>query len=211
MKVHCNIIQDLLPLYYDDICSEESKTLVEEHLEKCVTCRKELKLMDGAYQNFHTHLNDEDIIEAAATAWKKGKKQSFFRGSVVAAILILLLFLIFVVPYTKWGMKTLVTLWEEQLTNLADQRLSAEIGNRNPCFGYNIVTYSDAKCVFFEYQGGKYTGLYYSQNGTLIGFQGTAAEFERHGDGWLWKEESGDNWMYVEHVVGNWYWYEMHF
>lgn len=37
MKVPCNIIEDLLPLYHDNVCSEESRAMVKEHLQ---TCRK---------------------------------------------------------------------------------------------------------------------------------------------------------------------------
>ena len=31
----CGIIQDLLPLYYDDVCTPASKELVQRHLEHC--------------------------------------------------------------------------------------------------------------------------------------------------------------------------------
>ena len=43
MKKNCNIIRDLLPLYLDDVCSEESKKIVEEHLENCEECKKYLE------------------------------------------------------------------------------------------------------------------------------------------------------------------------
>ena len=33
--MNCKIIQDLLPLYCDRVCSEESAQLVEEHLADC--------------------------------------------------------------------------------------------------------------------------------------------------------------------------------
>ena len=39
MKISCEVIQDLLPLYVDQICSENSKCLVEEHLRECEKCR----------------------------------------------------------------------------------------------------------------------------------------------------------------------------
>ena len=29
MKYSCNVVQDLLPLYQDNVCSEESKEIVE--------------------------------------------------------------------------------------------------------------------------------------------------------------------------------------
>ncbi len=38
MKLNCNVIRDLIPLYVDQICSEESKELVEEHLAECEDC-----------------------------------------------------------------------------------------------------------------------------------------------------------------------------
>lgn len=36
----CNVIKDLLPLYVDECCSEESARLVAEHLDVCESCRK---------------------------------------------------------------------------------------------------------------------------------------------------------------------------
>ena len=37
--MECNMIRDLLPLYIDDCCSEESKKAVREHLDGCSDCR----------------------------------------------------------------------------------------------------------------------------------------------------------------------------
>ena len=38
MKLNCNVIRDLLPLYADQICSDESRELVKEHLAECGDC-----------------------------------------------------------------------------------------------------------------------------------------------------------------------------
>ncbi|MDF2845688.1 MAG: hypothetical protein K0R00_4114 [Herbinix sp.] len=38
MNNQCNVVRDLLPLYCDNICSEESKLLIEEHLSSCKEC-----------------------------------------------------------------------------------------------------------------------------------------------------------------------------
>ena len=38
--MNCNVVMDLVPLYVDDCCSEESSKLVKEHLENCESCRK---------------------------------------------------------------------------------------------------------------------------------------------------------------------------
>ena len=30
-KISCDIIQDMLPLYYDEVCSADSRKMIEEH------------------------------------------------------------------------------------------------------------------------------------------------------------------------------------
>ena len=42
-EINCKIIQDLLPLYIDGVCSEDSKLLIEKHLSHCEDCRKYLE------------------------------------------------------------------------------------------------------------------------------------------------------------------------
>lgn len=37
---NCEVIQDLLPLYIDNVCSDESRRVVAEHLESCDSCKK---------------------------------------------------------------------------------------------------------------------------------------------------------------------------
>jgi len=52
MKNSCEVVKDLLPLYYDDVCSNESGSIVEEHLLECDTCKKYLDSMkDDFIQN----------------------------------------------------------------------------------------------------------------------------------------------------------------
>lgn len=43
MKIACNVIHDLLPLYVEKITSKESNTLIEEHIATCEKCRKEME------------------------------------------------------------------------------------------------------------------------------------------------------------------------
>lgn len=42
MNISCNIIKDLLPLYAEDMVSQDSKALVDDHLCSCDSCTKEL-------------------------------------------------------------------------------------------------------------------------------------------------------------------------
>lgn len=52
MKYPCNLIRDILPIYHDEVCSEESKTAVKEHLETCEDCKK-----------YYENMCESDIVE----------------------------------------------------------------------------------------------------------------------------------------------------
>lgn len=43
MRKNCDLIKDLLPLYADDVCSDESRKAVEEHIKECSECKSELE------------------------------------------------------------------------------------------------------------------------------------------------------------------------
>lgn len=43
MKLSCEIIQDLLPLYVDNACSPDSRKAVEAHLNQCPACNRNLQ------------------------------------------------------------------------------------------------------------------------------------------------------------------------
>lgn len=53
MKIACNVIHDLLPLYVEKITSEESNALIEEHVTACEKCKKEME-----------KLNSTDLMDA---------------------------------------------------------------------------------------------------------------------------------------------------
>lgn len=42
--ITCEVVQDLLPLYMDGCCSEQSGKIVEEHLKECTDCREKSRL-----------------------------------------------------------------------------------------------------------------------------------------------------------------------
>lgn len=44
-NITCNVIRDLLPLYMEDMISDDSRTLVKNHLAGCPECQKAALLM----------------------------------------------------------------------------------------------------------------------------------------------------------------------
>lgn len=81
----CNIVRDLLPLYADEICSEDSKKLVEEHLSCCKTCRQEME----DYRS-HSILSEVDTEQVIKRFRKKLAKKSMLK-IVISVILCLLI------------------------------------------------------------------------------------------------------------------------
>lgn len=91
MKVSCNIIKDLLPLYHDDVCSLESRALVKEHIETCESCRAELEKydieLDVINPESHSNMEDAKAISNLAKKWKRDKRRSFLLGTILVSII----------------------------------------------------------------------------------------------------------------------------
>lgn len=83
MKTKCNIIRDLLPLYADEACSEESRLLVEEHLQECPDCGNMLERLKDSRIEEDLQREKEDVIGYGA---RKFRKRSAAVGSTVSAI-----------------------------------------------------------------------------------------------------------------------------
>jgi predicted anti-sigma-YlaC factor YlaD len=94
MKTSCEIIKDLLPLYYDGVCSNESKTLVEEHLAECDNCKAELSSMGEIIpiRNEVQNMNEAEALKGLSKKWKKGKLKSFLKGALIATLVIIIIF-----------------------------------------------------------------------------------------------------------------------
>ena len=71
-EVNCEIIQDLLPSYIDNICSKSSRTLVEEHLKSCKKCKAEFDNMNKKMDTEKLSSQDNQID------YLKGYKNEFW-------------------------------------------------------------------------------------------------------------------------------------
>ncbi|MDP4553472.1 zf-HC2 domain-containing protein [Alkalihalobacillus macyae] len=45
MKISCNMIRDILPLYVENMASQDTRDIVEEHIASCESCKKRLEEM----------------------------------------------------------------------------------------------------------------------------------------------------------------------
>ena len=117
-----------------------------------------------------------------------------------------------VIPQSDQGMQWTARLLRPVLEKHAHDCLEIPDSSGENFLGYRVTVCQDAGAVFYVSNSWGYRGIFYSEDGEPVGFQGTEAVFYRCGKGsYYWAEENGDNWMHAEHIAGNWYWYEMHF
>ncbi len=84
MKYTCEVIQDLLPLYKDEVCSDESKKIVEEHLKECNECSKLMKQLNNYEVDNILEKEKESVLK---THEKKTVRKTYMVGMVTAGIL----------------------------------------------------------------------------------------------------------------------------
>ena len=91
MKYPCGIIKDLLPLYIDDVCNEESRQAVENHLADCEACRKCQEVMKAADGVAERKINNpEDMKMANSLKNVKSRINRRIAGIVLCAVVIIL-------------------------------------------------------------------------------------------------------------------------
>ena len=81
------IVQDLLALYHDGVCSEKSRAAVEEHLKTCPECRRALEEMDAPLPVPEGGAADDAAaMRKISGEWKRGKRRAWWRGALLAAL-----------------------------------------------------------------------------------------------------------------------------
>lgn len=101
MKLPCKVIEDILPLYHDGVCSGESRALVEEHLRDCESCRALLETIGGELSLPKETQDDLAPLREIRSEWIKIRKRSLLKGILGTLLAVLLLF------GTWWGLTEL--------------------------------------------------------------------------------------------------------
>ncbi|MGN7478759.1 zf-HC2 domain-containing protein [Solibacillus silvestris] len=97
-EIKCSVIQDLLPLYVDEVVSDDTKSLVNEHLLTCGSCKNEYEQMEGKL--YVPIENKATLFSQFNKRWKR-KKWLLIFGSVLTTGLIGCALFSFIFYYTK--------------------------------------------------------------------------------------------------------------
>ena len=85
-KISCDIIQDMLPLYYDEVCSADSRKMIEEHLQECEKCSnifQKLKTECVVDTKENAESIQSSVMGKMAHSWKRSLLRSFIIGIVI--------------------------------------------------------------------------------------------------------------------------------
>lgn len=94
MKYECDIAKDLMPLYIDDVLSENSKIFVKNHIDSCDSCRK-----------YYEKLSSEVKIPTSKEARKADiKPLEFLKANLSKKIIKRVLALVLVVGFFIGGL-----------------------------------------------------------------------------------------------------------
>ncbi|MCR5481756.1 MAG: DUF4825 domain-containing protein [Clostridia bacterium] len=152
-EISCNIIKDLLPLYIEGLTSEESNSLIEEHLKECEACRElyeEMKkdmclgVTGEESSDFKENLNAE--AETIDFMKKSNKKLRLGFGFGLVAVIALCLCLLLARGYFNSYSAPL------QLVEISSLRV--EEGNAH-IDGYLKDSSQGVKDVAFSYKDGE--------------------------------------------------------
>lgn len=128
-KITCEIIKDLLPLYIDDVCSDDSKYILEEHISHCESCKKELENIKSELSlidnRIYKDCNEIKDLESISKKIKKSKIKSAFVGIGVAICFCAIIFIGYLGLFC-WSIVPIATedLQVSEISKLTDGRFS---------------------------------------------------------------------------------------
>ena len=103
MKNECSIVRDILPLYLENMVSDETGTFVKEHLKGCPECTAELEALKAGpkVEKIGNEMRDSleaEVMKSMKATRKKFRKKAYSVAAVIAGIFIIVCVLLHFVP-----------------------------------------------------------------------------------------------------------------
>ncbi|SCY77264.1 zf-HC2 domain-containing protein [Alkaliphilus peptidifermentans] len=103
MKVKCNVIRDILPLYLENMISDDSCAMIEEHTEQCQECKIYLDEMK-TFNKIPVDTNTSPLLKIKSKLHKKKIQTVIF--SMMLSVMILVITIAFLtapdyIPYSE--------------------------------------------------------------------------------------------------------------
>ena len=90
-KETCFLVRDLLPLYIDNLCSDNSAKIIKNHLETCSECNKEYEQLINQPEIKFVNNTSTELIKGVGKMFKKDKKKAIIKTVSIFLVVFLLL------------------------------------------------------------------------------------------------------------------------
>ena len=92
MKNECSVVRDILPLYLENMVSEETAESIKEHLENCPDCAAEFEAMKSGktVEKIGEEVQSDfeaEVLKSIKNIRKKFRKKVLRVGGIIAAII----------------------------------------------------------------------------------------------------------------------------
>lgn len=113
MKYPCNLIKDLLPLYVDNVCSDESREIVKIHLSECDDCSSYYDSLSetNTYMPF-----DQEMERQKAKSFLNIKKKLRIKQVLVSLISVAILTTILVLTVVLLSNYKKVVIYDDNIS-----------------------------------------------------------------------------------------------
>lgn len=91
----CGIVYDILPLYVENVISDDTREFVDEHLSKCAECKKELELLktDMTFEKKTEEIdNPVKVMKKIESNIKKKRVFTGVISAIISALVVVLSF-----------------------------------------------------------------------------------------------------------------------
>lgn len=132
MKITCNVIKDVLPLYLENMLSDDSCAIVEEHIEQCQECKNYLDEL-RSFNEMPVDRNASPLLKIKSTLRKKKIQTAIF--SMMFSIMIFVITIAFLtapeyIPYSERSVT---------INEIGNGLVLAQF--KDTVYGYNINRY----------------------------------------------------------------------
>lgn len=86
-EIKCTIIQDILPLYVDEVVSQDTKEMIEKHLKHCEKCQLEYQQMK--HEMYIPEETKVTLFKRINKKWRKKKIIVSGVSSIITALILL--------------------------------------------------------------------------------------------------------------------------
>jgi len=88
MNTKCSVIEDMIPLYKEGLCSKDTAEMVREHIEECENCRKLCEELAEPHENKDTTVPDESkVFRKVNRKMKRSKLKIAILSVILLAVL----------------------------------------------------------------------------------------------------------------------------